>query len=335
LQEASSKEKQLKEFFLTIDSIFRSAAEISTVDQVWTEADRQLSEALRKAEADVHSALLHNFDYSSATRSLIALVSDCNRYFAKVKQQEYKLLLLKRIALYIDRMLRVFGVAKDGDYAFLTASSSGNATGSSGEAFAVNNKVMDAFSAFRDQIRASIKAGNDVKALLTLCDEVRDDILPALGIRLEDKPDGKSVWKQDDPVELLREKMQKLKMAKENELKKVQNQLKPKLKFLEKYNEAKIEPSALFTSEEDKKKYSAYDEEFTPTHDEKNEPLAKSLQKKLKKQTQQQQAAHAEYLNKLKEDDQFLIKAQNEVNELLEKEKRLAKEFEESQQASI
>ena len=34
---------------------------------------------------------------------------------------------------------------------------------------------------------------------LQLCDKVRDDVLPALGVRLEDRTDGSFLWKLDDP----------------------------------------------------------------------------------------------------------------------------------------
>ncbi len=45
---------------------------------------------------------------------------------------------------------------------------------------------------------ASASAG----ALLSACDRVRDGALVDLGVRLEDKPDGSSVWKPEDPAVL-------------------------------------------------------------------------------------------------------------------------------------
>ena len=39
-------------------------------------------------------------------------------------------------------------------------------------------------------------------AYLDLCDQVRDDVLPPLGVRLEDKPEG-YIWKLDDPEVLV------------------------------------------------------------------------------------------------------------------------------------
>jgi hypothetical protein len=47
---------------------------------------------------------------------------------------------------------------------------------------------MDVLSKFRDQIKD--KAGEGPKELIRICDELRDDILPYLGIRLEDRSKG-------------------------------------------------------------------------------------------------------------------------------------------------
>lgn len=66
------------------------------------------------------------------------------------------------------------------------ASSSGEA-GSSGPAGAA---YLDAFAAFRDEVRALAKAKAEHKELMAACDRVRDGSLVDLGVRLEDRPDG-------------------------------------------------------------------------------------------------------------------------------------------------
>jgi hypothetical protein len=90
--------------------------------------------------------------------------------------------------------------------------------------------LLDAFAAFRDRVRASARgkgtrAGStlsyrveidesehcgcaevDAEALLKLSDGVRDEVLPKLGVRLEDKgATAPSVWKFDDPEAILRD----------------------------------------------------------------------------------------------------------------------------------
>ena len=44
---------------------------------------------------------------------------------------------------------------------------------------------MNALSEFRDQVKAKAKDGP--KAMMDLSDQVRDDVLPYMGIKLEDR----------------------------------------------------------------------------------------------------------------------------------------------------
>ena len=53
---------------------------------------------------------------------------------------------------------------------------------------------MDALSQYRDKIKMAAKEGP--KPTFDVADELRDDILPHLGIKLEDKKPGEpSTWK--------------------------------------------------------------------------------------------------------------------------------------------
>ena len=63
---------------------------------------------------------------------------------------------------------------------------------------------MNVMAKFRDDIKD--KAGSsDPKELFRVCDELRDDILPYLGIRLEDKGKGNpSIWKIEDRDTLIK-----------------------------------------------------------------------------------------------------------------------------------
>lgn len=54
---------------------------------------------------------------------------------------------------------------------------------------------MDVLIKFRDEIKDKAKDGGP-KEMFRLCDEIRDDILPFLGIRLEDRGKGQNaIWK--------------------------------------------------------------------------------------------------------------------------------------------
>jgi len=63
--------------------------------------------------------------------------------------------------------------------------------------------------------------------LLQLCDSLRDDILPNLGIRLEDRGKGvESIWKYEDKDVLLKERESKIKeKARKEEEKKLKKEL--------------------------------------------------------------------------------------------------------------
>ena len=81
-------------------------------------------------------------------------------------------------------------------------------------------------------------ARDDPKALLKLCDELRDDVLPFAGIRLEDTSSG-TVWKLARKEDLIAEREEKMRVAKEKE-------------------EAKIDPKEMFLGMTDL--YSKFDE---------------------------------------------------------------------------
>ena len=70
--------------------------------------------------------------------------------------------------------------------------------------------LMNVLSKFRDTIKD--KAGEGAGTLFKLCDELRDDILPHLGVRLEDRAKGQeAIWKYEDKDILLKEREAKIK----------------------------------------------------------------------------------------------------------------------------
>ena len=67
---------------------------------------------------------------------------------------------------------------------------------------------MEALIKFRDDIKNP--ANQDAKSLFKLSDELRDDVLPFLGIRLEDKKDQPTIWKYENPDVLIAERENKI-----------------------------------------------------------------------------------------------------------------------------
>merc|ERR1712110_433460 len=64
---------------------------------------------------------------------------------------------------------------------------------------------LNSMATFRDNVRKSVR---ELKAtdILKECDELRDNVLPNLGVRLEDKENEPTVIKLVDREELMREK---------------------------------------------------------------------------------------------------------------------------------
>ena len=67
---------------------------------------------------------------------------------------------------------------------------------------------LSALSRFRDEIRAEARV-SAASGVLKLCDDLRDNVLPELGVLIEDLAD-RTVVKMCDRETLLKEKEQKL-----------------------------------------------------------------------------------------------------------------------------
>lgn len=124
---------------------------------------------------------------------------------------------------------------------------------------------------------------------------MRDEILPDLGVRIEEKGSGAdttSVWKLCDPAVLKLERDQKEAAKLEKERQKAEARRKQQ----EKEEKAKIPPEELFLSQTEL--YSEFNENGFPTKDAKGLPLSKGLIKKLEKDLEKQRELHSKYLEK-------------------------------------
>jgi cysteinyl-tRNA synthetase len=113
---------------------------------------------------------------------------------------------------------------------------------------------------FRDKIRTT---GRSLKAtdILQECDRLRDDVLPNVGVRLEDREGAPSAVKVVGREVLLKEReakqLQELEKAKEKERKKAEQAAAQAAKDAQK----KIPPSEMFKLEKDK--YSQFDDKVS------------------------------------------------------------------------
>ncbi|XP_025771323.1 cysteine--tRNA ligase, cytoplasmic [Puma concolor] len=130
--------------------------------------------------------------------------------------------------------------------------------------------------------------------VLQLSDALRDDILPELGVRLEDHEGLPTVVKLGDRETLLKEREEKRRVEEEKRRKKEGAARKKQEQEAAKLAKMKISPSEMFLSETDK--YSKFDENGLPTHDSEGKELSKGQAKKLKKLLEAQERLHKEYL---------------------------------------
>ena len=113
-------------------------------------------------------------------------------------------LLLKRGAIYVPRILRIFGVITLEEFGFPVASGGGD------NYEAAVGPMITALVSFRDDVRAAAKAATPpMPSLLDMCDALRDSTMVDLGVRVEDRTEG-ALWKLDEPETMRREIQAKL-----------------------------------------------------------------------------------------------------------------------------
>lgn len=88
-----------------------------------------------------------------------------------------------QVSRYVFDVLKAFGVYEAGDMPTLSSNNSNEQASESVED--AIRPVMKALSTFRDSIKRQANEGP--KEMFKLSDELRDDVLPFLGIKLEDR----------------------------------------------------------------------------------------------------------------------------------------------------
>lgn len=152
-----------------------------------------------RAQKAVRAALCDSFDTPTAVNELGTLISVANIY---LQTEGVKVPLILQVSRYVFKILTAFGVYEAGD---LPSIESGDGAGASENVEDAITPVMNALSNFRDQIKR--RANEGAKTMFQLSDEIRDDVLPFMGIKLEDrKQEQPAIWKFADKAELLAER---------------------------------------------------------------------------------------------------------------------------------
>ncbi|XP_063294909.1 cysteine--tRNA ligase, cytoplasmic isoform X1 [Pelobates fuscus] len=291
MESAVQYEKFMNEFFLNVKDILRAPTDITGRFVKYEAQEIELNNSYYDKKAAVHEALCDNIDTRTVMEEMRSLVSQCNSYIAvkKAAKQPPNRMLLENIGLYLTGMLRIFG-AIEGEEPI------GFPVGGSAQSLNLESTVMpylQVLSQFREGVR-QISRENKVFGVLQLCDALRDDILPDLGVRLEDHEGLPTVVKLVDRETLMKEKEEKKKAEEEKRKKKEEAAKKKQEQEAAKLAKMKICASQMFKAETDK--YSKFDETGFPTHDTEGKELSKGQAKKLRKLYEAQEKLHKEYL---------------------------------------
>uniref|UniRef100_A0A669EH53 Cysteine--tRNA ligase, cytoplasmic n=1 Tax=Oreochromis niloticus TaxID=8128 RepID=A0A669EH53_ORENI len=291
MESAVQYEKFMNEFFLNVKDILRAPTDITGQFEKWETAEVELNNGFCDRKSAVHEALCDNVDTRTAMEEMRTLVSQSNSYIASKKSAKLRpnRMLMESIAAYLTNMLKIFGAIEGSDPI-------GFPMGGQSQSVDLESTVMPyltVLSDFREHVR-KIAREQKVTELLQLCDVVRDDMLPELGVRLEDHEGLPTVVKLVDKETLLKEREEKKRMEEEKKMKKLEAAKKKQEQEMAKLAKMKIPASEMFRSETDK--YSKFDETGFPTHDVEGKELSKGQAKKLRKLYETQEKLHNEYL---------------------------------------
>lgn len=308
VDDAKSKEKYFKNFFGAVKSVLRN--DFVAARQGWTPADRSLWETLQASQQKVHKSLLDNFKTYDVILHLVDLIQEFNKYLTA--EAKPKNLLVQKVALYVTKILRVFGVVQGNDK--IGFGSDGGEGGSKEEAI---GPFVDAFIDFREKVRGAAKAKSNPVEFLKACDDVRDDTLANLGIRVEDGADS-SVWKMDDPEAIRKEVEEKRQNAAEAAVKKQNAKIDRLEKDLQTATKACLTPADMFKTGANSEKWGSYDDAGKPLTTKAGESLSKSQQKSIVKEIKNQEKAHGKLVKAAGEQgvDAYISSLQQQLEDL-------------------
>ena len=151
---------------------------------------------------------------------------------------------------------------------------------------------MDLLTDFRDSVKDKAKVG--ASEIFRLCDELRDDKLPLVGIRLEDRHGQKAIWGMEDPEVMRLEKIKKIEeKAKQEEEK--------RLKKEEEIRKKSTPPQDWFKTFFTDKNYTKFDDKGIPTH-KMVEETVKNAETGEEEKKQEEKEVSKEIRNKLQKE---------------------------------
>jgi cysteinyl-tRNA synthetase len=184
-------------------------------------------------------------------------------------------LLVEAVARYLTRMLGILGCAGQESVGLGEAESSGGQPREE-----VLAPYLDALTTFRSTVRSMALAKASPGELLALCDRLRDDVMPGLGVRIDDRG-GDGLWKLCSAEELAQEAEREAELRKAKEEAKAEAARRAQAKVAK--EAAAVPLELLFRQPEYEGQFGGFDNSGFPTSAADGQPLSKSLVKKLEK----------------------------------------------------
>ncbi|VDN57754.1 unnamed protein product [Dracunculus medinensis] len=283
-------EKTTNEFFLLVKDYLLRYYRPNNHEgyQKYGERELRLMEEFFKIKSAVNTALCDSIDTRTVIEKIRELIAIGNAYINEMEKEKFipNCLLLRNIANYITWLLKVFGaIPPNVDIGFPIETSSGTASKTT-EALLMPYLIV--LADFRQKVR-NIARDHKINDILEECDRLRDEILPELGVRLEDRT-SKTCVKLVDKETFLREQQQRKAVE---EAKKMEKQRKQREKDAKEASK-RIPPWEMFKQSEEKGKYSKFDDKGIPTHLINGEEISKRQRKKLEKLYETQAKNYAE-----------------------------------------
>ena len=284
LSMASANDKKISEFFQNI-KVWSRENDLKKNLKLDNE-DSALNNFFLEAKKNIHAYFCDNFNTPGVVSTILDLIKKTYEYQEKTeKVKTLKLHLIYTVGKYISDILKCLGLVYNTDFVdYFRTSGEGDSNKNAEE---ILTPYMDVLTKFRHEVKNAIVVEKDEKKILKLCDQLRDDILPELGVRIEDKGNEGSLWKFFDKEQYMKEK-EKEKELKENKKKQKEEEAKQR--------EMKLSMSAKEYYATLTDKYSAFDELGIPIKNAKGNDISKEQYNKLKKEFAKHDGRHQKWL---------------------------------------
>ncbi|GIQ83358.1 cysteinyl-tRNA synthetase/mycothiol ligase [Kipferlia bialata] len=309
MERAIALDRVLSNFRASVQSVLRTPASEGDATPAGEEASA-LAGAIDAYEAKVDALFRDDFDYPSVLLVLMDLAKTGNAYLTATAPGQADKAMLTQAVAHFDRTMDVLGLsaAQEADkYTLEPAKISSAATAFHADIAAALeaspiegytlpalemtedtpvHDMVDAVVSVRQAVReAALAATPKAKAVLAVCDAVRNHVLPELGIRIEDSGKEAGTWKEANPHVWAREQRRQ----REFEAAKKAAKAEAALRKAEREAAKCVPPQQMFRADP---KWTQFNEDGIPTHQVKKvegepdteEVVPKSAAKKLLKQ---------------------------------------------------